>query len=167
MFNALEKSLAAEGYTATPITPDNFPKAYEVYAANQPFFLLTDGQETTPETSRNDLTALPPNCTPDQKLYFTIQKDNHPLAVCDIILNFPEKQTFWLGLLLIHATHQNQSLGSHFLSHILQAAKISGYITAQLGVIDINTRAAAFWQKHGFTIQRQSGNIVVMTRNLV
>ena len=164
MLNALKTHLPT--YQITSITTQNFPQAYEIYQSNQAFFQLVQGADTTPEKSIQDITALPPHCTPDQKLYIRISQNSQPLAVLDIIEKFPTPDCFWIGLLLVHRQHQGSNIGSQITQAILSAAKTAGYKKAQLGVVDSNKKGVHFWQKLGFIKTGQSDDVIIMARDI-
>jgi len=67
MLKELQKQL--QSYVVEAITETNFPLAMAVYEANQGFFRLTEGKETTMEESRRDIHALPPGLHSEDKLY--------------------------------------------------------------------------------------------------
>jgi len=154
-------------YEIIPITKQNFEQIFDVYASNHDFFLLVQGEKATIESSIGDIEAIPPNCVIEQKVYLSIWEDGKAIGVLDLIEGYPEQTNFWIGLLLIHGDLQSKKIGSKIVHAMLNAAKISGYKSAQLGVIENNVKGIGFWQKHGFGISRQSENIVVMSRNIV
>jgi len=165
MLEEIQKRLS--DYKIISIKKDNFEQAFEVYDTNQNFFLLTQGSKATMESSVNDIDALPPNCDMEQKIYVCICEQDKIIAVMDLIMEFPEKSVFWIGLLLIHGDMQGKKIGSKIVTAVLDAAKSAGYRTAQLGVIENNVMAIKFWQRHGFERFGQSDNIVVMARQIV
>ena len=153
-------------YNIIAITHQNFDRVFEVYNSNQDFYLLTQGKKATIDSSINDIIAIPPNCTIEQKIYLSIWKDDEIIGVLDVIAGYPEPTSFWIGLLLIHGRLHDKKIGSKVASAVLSAAKAAGYTTAQLGVIESNTRGIDFWRKHGFEVSRCSGDIVVMERRV-
>ena len=164
MLDEIRKQL--DEYEVIVITEQNFEQVFEVYNTNQDFFLLTQGKEATIESSRNDMMAVPPNCNIHQKIYVSIWKNGDVVGVLDLITGYPERTCFWIGLLLVHGSLHGKRVGSRFVDAVLDAAREAGYKSAQLGVIERNTKAINFWQKHGFDVLRHSGDIVVMARGI-
>ena len=162
MLDEIRKQLAE--YEVAAITEQNFEQIFEVYNTNQDFFLLTQGKEATIESSHSDMMAVPPHCDIQQKVYIGIWKDGQAVGVLDLITGYPERTCFWIGLLLVHGRLHGKKTGSRFVEAVLDAAWEAGYESAQLGVIESNTKAIKFWRKHGFDVLRHSGNIVVMAR---
>ena len=153
-------------YDIIAIKKENFGQVFEVYDTNQNFFLLVQGKEATIENSINDIDTIPPNCAIEQKIYISIWKNGNVVGVLDIIEKYPTQSCFWIGLLLIHSNFQGKKIGSAITKALLNAAKIAGYKTAQLGVIESNEKGVSFWKKHGFNILRHSDNIVVMVKDI-
>ena len=165
MLSELKKQLCE--YEVRAITMQNFEQVFEVYGTNQDFFLLVRGEKATMENSIYDIDAIPPNCVIEQKIYISIWEDGKVIAVLDLIEGYPEQTSCWIGLLLVHGDSQGKKIGSKIVHAILNAAKASGYQSVQLGVIENNVKGIDFWQKHGFTTFRHSGNIVVMTKRIL
>lgn len=165
MLDEIKKQLTE--YEIANITNENFGQIFSVYDTNQDFFMLTQGKKATIESSISDIEAIPPNCVIAQKLYIGIWENDKAIGVLDIIQEYPEQTSFWIGLLLINGISHSKGIGSKIVCAILNAAKIAGYKSAQLGVIDTNAKGIAFWQKHGFSTFRNSGNIVVMSKSIV
>lgn len=111
-----------------------------------------------------DIDEIPPNCVIEQKIYISIWENGKVIGVLDLIEGFPEQTSCWIGLLLVHGDLQGKKIGSNIVHAILNAANASGYKSIQLGVIENNVKGIDFWQKHGFTIFRHSGSIVVMKK---
>ena len=154
-------------YEVVEITNQNFEQVFEVYDTNQDFFMLTQGKKTTIGSSINDINALPPNCGIDQKIYISLWENGGVVGILDLTKEYPEQTSFWIGLLLIHGNLHGKKIASRVVNAVLNAAKVLGYKSAQLGVIENNTKGINFWKKHGFDIFRHSGNIVVMARCIV
>ena len=164
MLNELRNQLTE--YEILTITKQSFKQVFEVYENNQEFFLLTQGKKATIESSICDIDALPPNCDIDQKIYISIWEDGRAVGVLDLIMNYPEKSSLWIGLLLISSKLHGRKIGSRLVSAVLSAAKEVGHEFAQLGVIESNIKGINFWQKHRFEASRHNGDIVVMTRHI-
>ena len=148
------------------VSEKNFEQVFEVYDTNQDFFLLTQGKEATIESSINDINSVSPNFDISQKTYISLWQDGSVVAVLDLLKGYPAQEDIWIGLLLIHGDLHGKKIGSRIITAVLNAAKIVGYRAAQLGVIENNVKALAFWQKQGFEKIRTKENIVVM-KNLL
>ena len=166
MFDEIKKQLSE--YEVVPITKQNFNQIFEVYDTNQDFFLLTQGKKATIESSINDIDAMPPKCEKEQKVYLSIWENGKVIGVLDLIEKYPEQTSFWIGLLIIRGNLHGKKIGNRIVNAILAAAKLAGYKSAHLGVIESNVKGIEFWQKFGFNFLRYaSGSIVVMVKHIV
>jgi ribosomal protein S18 acetylase RimI-like enzyme len=165
MVDELKKALSK--YTIEAITKQNFREVFEVYDTNQEFFLLTQGKKATIESSITDIVAMPPNFDVKQKIYISIWIDDKAVGVLDLLKGFPEQSCIWIGLLLIRGELQCRKIGSSVVNAVLSAAKIEGYTSVQIGVIENNIKGIAFWEKHGFKHIRTKENIIVMEKRVV
>jgi len=154
-------------YEVIAITRQNFEQVFKVYDANQDFFMLVQGKKATIESSLGDIDAIPPDCGGKQKVYISIWKGGKAIGVLDLIAGYPEQTSFWIGLLLVHGDLHGKGIGSKIVRAVLDAAKISGYHKAKLGVVESNIQGLNFWEKHGFNIMGRNKNIVVMARPVV
>ena len=144
------------GYGFEPITDCNYELYFEVYAANQAFFLLTAGKEASPESISDAISQTPPGFELKNKYFLGVRKNGAAVGVLDFLIGYPEKNCLWIGLLIIHGEMQGKQAGSEIVHALLNAAKAEGLETAQLGVIENNTRGMTFWQKFGFQEIRQT-----------
>jgi len=162
MLIPLQKYL--NNYEIKSVTPETFPQIFSVYESNQAFFMLVNGKKATPENSIGDITAIPPNCTTAQKLFVGIWRDDEPIAVLDVITDFPDKQSIWIGLLLIHGDLHGKHIGKKITDALYTSVHDCGYQSIKLGVVENNEKAIAFWTKQGFEYSKKSENIIIMNK---
>lgn len=165
MIEELKKCLS--GYDIIPITTQNFEQVFPVYDANQDFFLLTQGEKATVENSISDVDVAPKNIDISQKTYVGIWMEDSVVGVLDLLEGYPDETSLWIGLLLVHSDLHGKKIGSGITNAVLKAAKMLGYKSVQLGVIENNAGGLAFWKRQGFNFARQHKNVVVMGKELV
>ena len=137
-------------YDLIPITVENYPDIETVYASNQDFFLLTEGQHYTKPGIVESITAVPEGFSLNDKIFVGIWRDGEAIAVLDILSGYPAAGCIWIGLLLVHGGIQGKSVGTIISTAIFSAAKSARYTEVKLGVIDTNVKGIAFWKKMGF-----------------
>jgi len=164
MIDEIKKQLF--DYETVTITKQNFGQIFEIYDTNQDFFLLTNGKNANIESSMNDIDATPPCFEIEQKIYISIWEKSNVIGVLDLLTGYPEQTCIWIGLLLIHGKMHGKKIGGKIVTAILNASKTAGYRGVQLGVIENNVKAMAFWQKHGFVKIGHKENIVVMEKRI-
>ena len=70
------------------------------------------------ETLKKDMAALPPNTTKKDKKYVGFFKGNKLIAVLDLILNYPNSETCFIGFFMIHQKYQGQGIGSQIIQNV-------------------------------------------------
>jgi ribosomal protein S18 acetylase RimI-like enzyme len=133
------------------LSQSELPELQAMLEKSQDFSLLTDGQPVQPDAAQSVLSELPPGKTLDDKLVLGIRNDHANLAgVLDIMDGYPEPGVCWIGLLEIPPEYRGMHLGYSVLSELEKLVVRSGIFRLQLGVLQDNLPALAFWQKMGF-----------------
>lgn len=119
----------------------------------------------------SDMEALPPNRTHDDKYYIGFWKDNHLVAVMDLITNHPNPASILIGFFMVDQSFQGIGIGSSIIRDLLAYTKNLGYVFARLGYVKGNPQSKAFWHKNGFyetgeEYQTQGYTVVVMEKSL-
>ena len=164
MFDILQKTLT--GYEIIPIGPDNYADAWDVYATNHDFFMLTGDKPASKEGILASLHQVPNGFDLSGKCFVMLKQNGRVVAVTDLFAGYPTGDCLWLGLLLIHGDMQGRSVGSTIVKGIIDAGHTCGFTSIKLGVIDANAKAAQFWQSLGFVQTGTSGNILVFSRSI-
>ncbi|MDU4752827.1 MAG: GNAT family N-acetyltransferase, partial [Clostridium butyricum] len=69
----------------------------------------------TKESIHEDMNMLPPNKSKEDKFYIGFF-DNHILvAVMDLIINFPDNKTAFIGLFMMEQEYQGKGIGSNII----------------------------------------------------
>ena len=126
--------------------------ALEIYALYQsnPQYFEAMSDEATIEGTKADLTALPPNKTYKDKYYLGFYEKDDLIAVMDLILAFPNQETAFIGLFMVHAGQQGRGIGSSIIAGILTYLRSLGFCACRLGYVKTNVQSKVFWLKNGF-----------------
>lgn len=103
------------------------------------------------EDMREGLTALPPGKTTADKYYVGFFDGETLAAVLDLVLDYPETGTAFIGLFMLDTTYQGKGTGSALFSGIAGALARGGYKKLRLAIDKGNPQSEAFWTKNGFT----------------
>lgn len=104
----------------------------------------------TKESIEKEMVALPPHTTLKDKYYLGIFDQEKLIAILDLILNFPNQDTAFIGFFMIKAEYQNIGLGTRLIKEITECLLENGYHYIRLGYVKNNPQAKAFWLKNGF-----------------
>lgn len=130
----------------------------------------------TADSVRADIRALPPGKMPEDKFYVGYfagddlstgaPSEERLTAVLDLILDYPEEKTAYIGFFMVDAAMQGTGLGSRLAGEAAAYLRAQGYTKLRLGVDRGNPQSLSFWRKNGFT-QISEGVYIVMERALV
>lgn len=134
-------------YHFEKITPHNQKDALAVYHQNLDYFALTAEIPSLASVAQ-DRAACHPQLAPKQKHFFLVTFEKRPMAVVDLLTGYPEDASGYLGLLLI-AEHR-QGHGQKILAQLEDGLRDQGFQRLELGVLEHNVEALAFWKAQGF-----------------
>ncbi len=94
---------------------------------------------------------------------------NRLVAVLDLILNYPNTETAFIGFFMLEKRVQGKGLGTNIVSEIIRHLWECGYQYTRLGYVKGNPQSRAFWRKNGFLetgieTQTEAYTIVLMQR---
>ncbi len=158
------------GYTARVLTEADTGQALALCQGN-PLFYKHCPPPPSRESILADMQALPPGRTYEDKFYFGIFDADALIAIVDLILNYPNEETAFIGFFMVHAGCQGKGLGTLLVSGIVRGLAEMGYRYAYLGYAKGNAQSQAFWHKNHFIetgseTKAENYTIVKMARNL-
>lgn len=102
------------------------------------------------ESIKEDLVALPPNKTVNDKFFVGYFNNNELIAVMDFIKEYPNKETCFIGFFMMNIKYQNKNIGTNIINELSSYLKIEGYKYIRLGYVKTNPQAKDFWIKNDF-----------------
>lgn len=133
---------------------------WKIYRSNEEYFWITSGKMVGKEGLMDDLKALPPNCTSDQKEFLLIYYDEYPMALMDLITNFPDEDHAYIGLFLVEGAHHSHGIGEEIFEEIEKELRYRNFRRIRLGVVEQNKRGLRFWEKLGFVEQKIANSTI-------
>ncbi len=131
------------------LTEEDLDAVLELMAGN-PLFYRHCPPVPTRETVCKDMKALPPRTTYEDKFYVGIFENGQLLAVVDLIFNYPNMETAFIGFFMVNAACQGRGTGSELVGDIAGFLRKNGYRYIRLGYVKTNPQSRAFWLKNGF-----------------
>ncbi len=152
------------------MTQEDVEDIFELLKDNEEYNSIV-GIEASLTAAYDILTDLPQGKTEDEKSVIGIYQGSELFAIVDLIKDYPDKTNIFIGLLLIAKQYQRQSKGSQIIAKLISAFAERGFVSCDIGVIDKNKKALAFWDKNGFckngTIYNHKDyNVIMMTKKL-
>lgn len=122
---------------------------FELFRSCEDYFLLSQGYPAC--DAQEFFTDCPPGRTIEHKHLFGIFHDNSPIAVADIVEDYPKPGTWITGLLIVHPQWRRHGVATSLFEYMLSYAQHKGANIYRVGVIQHNTFALSFWKKLHFT----------------
>ena len=122
----------------------------DIYIGNDYYFnkILNIPQNIT--NVEQDITNIPDGVQKSQKNYKLVSFNNEILGAVDYITGYPEKNTLFIGLLIIKNNKHRQGFGEKIFNYLEDLFKSEGFLKLRLGVIANNEIGFSFWKKQNF-----------------
>ena len=115
----------------------------------------------TRESILDDMKALPPGKSYDDKYYIGFFENDSLVAIMDLILDYPTKGIAFIGLFMTNIQYQHKGIGSNIISEITMSLKSVGYRKIRLGVDKGNPQSYSFWSKNNFNVVSEDKYILM------
>lgn len=125
-------------------------KVLDIYIDNDYYFnkILNIPQNIT--NVEQDITNIPDGVQKSQKNYRLVSFNDEILGAVDYITGYPEKNTIFIGLLIIKNNKHRQGFGEKIFDYLENLFKSEGFLKIRLGVIADNEIGFSFWNKRNF-----------------
>ena len=159
----------SKAYKVSIIKDSDIPAVYELCLGNPQYYEYCP-PAVTMESIRADMQALPPGKTAKDKYYIGFWSGEKLIAVMDLVLEYPDKKTAFIGFFMMDASMQGKGIGSGIIKDVCRyLAKSFSYV--RLGYVKGNMQSEHFWTKNKFSptgtvTQTKDYEIVVMQRTL-
>ena len=122
----------------------------DIYIDNDYYFnkILNIPQSIT--NVEQDITNIPDGVQKSQKNYRLVSFNDEILGAVDYITGYPEKNTVFIGLLIIKNNKHRQGFGGKIFNYLEDLFKSEGFLKIRLGVIADNEIGFSFWKKRNF-----------------
>jgi ribosomal protein S18 acetylase RimI-like enzyme len=152
----IEKTIILNGKAllCRQLVAEDHDAVLELFHTAKDYFMLSEGK--LPENAEDFFYDLPPEKSHQDKMLLGLFDNNSPVAVADIVRDFPKKGVWMTGLLLVHGKMQHQGLGKILLDILIDHARNNQAHTHRIGVLEQNKPALVFWKKLGYKIISRS-----------
>ena len=145
----------SDDYTVHKIREEDVEKVYHLCLGN-PLYYEYCPPMVTLNSVREDLTALPPGKTMDDKYFVGFYEGEELIAVMDLIDGYPTKDIAFIGFFMTDASVQKQGVGSRIMADLLDTLKEVGFQAVRLAWVKGNPQAEHFWKKNGFQMLKET-----------
>jgi ribosomal protein S18 acetylase RimI-like enzyme len=132
------------------------PRLAELCRECTDFFELVEGQAGGTTTADEILGPLPAHVASGTKRVFGLERGQRLVGVVEILEGFPRPNEWQIGLLLISPHFRGAGLGTDTWLCIRSWVSRQGGQHVRLVVQKQNPAARRFWEKHGFTVEKET-----------
>lgn len=154
----MEITMLSRSFRVRSLNSADLEKIYTLSCGNEIFYQYHP-PFVTRESILEDMEALPPNKGYEDKFYIGFFDGEQLAAVMDLIRDFPEKKTAFIGLFMMDKSYQGKGVGSKIIGECIDYLRKVGFIAVKLGVDKGNPQSFAFWRKNGFVITAEDAYI--------
>ena len=147
----MDIELLSKKYVARRLDINDVDAVYDMSCKNKIFYKYHP-PFVTKQSIVEDMEALPPNKSYDDKYYIGFFENNTLVANMDLILGYPTEEIAFIGLLMTNVLYQNKGVGSQIIRDVCTYLKLLGYKKVRIGVDKENPQSNSFWNKNGFCI---------------
>lgn len=166
----MDISSISNKYKVRKLSDKDVEKIYALEVGNPMFFDFCPPVPSV-ESIREDMVALPPNKTFEDKFYLGFYKNEKLIAVMDLIGHYPREDIAFIGFFMMDRLYQGRGIGSMIIEECLAFLKEKGYRYVRLGYMKKNEQSKHFWVKNkfiptGIETDNGQGIVVVMQRQI-
>ena len=165
----MDMTLLSKTYAVRRLREDDIPVVLQLCNGNPQYYAHCP-PAVSAEGIRADMRALPKGAGPQNKYYLGFWQGDGLAAVMDLILEYPNSDTAFIGFFMTDAGIQGRGIGSKIIAEALGCLR-ERFSLVRLGCVKGNAQSERFWRKNGFSpvktaAQADGREIIVMQKAL-
>lgn len=146
----MKVELFSDRYAVRTLINEDIEEIYELLSKNVLYYEYCP-PFVTRQGILDDMRALPPDKTIEDKYYVGFYKNEKLIAVMDLIDNYPDKDIAYIGFFMTDVSMQNKGLGTEIIRDLCKYLASEEYQSVRLAWVKGNPQAKHFWLKNNFT----------------
>ncbi|SJZ45612.1 GNAT family N-acetyltransferase [Anaerorhabdus furcosa] len=134
------------------LTKENVEDIYNCLLSNDEYNKMSN-DEVSRKVAEDMLSCRPPGIMEENKTLYGAFEEDKCIGISDVIFGYPDKETSFIGLLMIDGEHHKQGYGKRFYELIEKVIDSNAYKKIALGVLMNNMKGYTFWQKQGYVLK--------------
>lgn len=107
-----------------------------------------------------DMEALPPGKNQDDKYFLGYYENDSLIAIMDLIVEYPNIHTAYMGLFMVDTTVQGKGVGTAIIEELCNYLSKTEFQRVELAWVKGNPQSERFWIKNKFKpFDERSGNV--------
>jgi GNAT superfamily N-acetyltransferase len=136
------------------LASSDLPRLSELCRACTAYYELVEGQPATENSAAEILGAPDARLAHGTKHVWGIESHDKLIGVAELLQHHPAPDEWYIGLLLVAPPQRRNGLGTRFCKALLDWMATQGARTVRLGVHERNAEARRFWERQGFSHER-------------
>lgn len=157
-------------YQTRRLTSKDVDKAFALVQSNPTYFAYCPPQPTR-HSMLEDMQVVPANKTNEDKFYLGFFEGTQLIAILDLINQYPDAETGWIGFFMVDAKYQKKGIGSAIIKEVFLELKAAGLKVIELDYPKGDAQSEHFllknnFQKTGREISVPGYTVVIMNYKL-
>jgi ribosomal protein S18 acetylase RimI-like enzyme len=144
------------GAPSIRLTEADLPRLLQLCRSCADFYQLVEGQAPSGATAAEILGPLEAKYARGTKHVRGVEKEGALVAVAELLEGYPAAHDWYIGLLLVAPEHRRQNVGTQLCAALLRWMSERGASLVRLVVHQQNAGARSFWERQGFTLEREA-----------
>ncbi len=145
----MDEKILSNLYAVRRLTTADVDAVYELCAQN-PLYYRYCPPFVTKHSILEDMAALPPGKHIEDKYFLGFFDEGALVAVLDLVLQYPDVKTAYIGFFMMKNSLQGRGNGSAIIAQCMNVLEQQGFCYVRLGYVKDNPQSKAFWHKNGF-----------------
>ncbi|MHB1316481.1 MAG: GNAT family N-acetyltransferase [Minisyncoccota bacterium] len=143
-------SCKVDNYHTKTLPQSELDQLQRLYTESNDYFQLVLNRDVLPSDSTLDFNSVPEGKTLEDKFIYGVFKSEKLVGVIDLIRDYPDQNTWFIGLLLLTPSERGNNLGKKIFNVLAGILINVGAQKIRISVVNQNIRALDFWIKIGF-----------------
>ncbi|QYE99478.1 GNAT family N-acetyltransferase [Paraclostridium sordellii] len=144
------KTILDNKYLIKPVTILNHSEIKKLYNLCSDYHMMSSGKNATDEDVDNIFKYNDKKTAENSLPLGVYNKFELLIGMVDIFENYPENDTWMIGLLLLSPEERNKNLGKIIHEEVKNYALSQGANTLRIGVMEENIKGKRFWDSLGY-----------------
>lgn len=139
----------SDRYLVRRVEKNDLSNVYALCSKNSLYYQYCS-PTVTEQSIIDDMNALPPNKSLNDKYYLGYFDSDKLIAVMDFIMAYPDEKTAFIGFFMTDISVQNCGIGTRIIDDLCVYLKTLALSEVRLGWVKGNPQAEHFWHKNQF-----------------
>jgi len=139
----------SQQYFVRKLIPDDTEIIFDLSCKNELFYKYHP-PFVTRQSILDDMNALPPGKTYEDKVYAGYFAKDRLVAIMDLILDYPVQSVAFIGLFMVDTAFQKQGTGTELIRECASYLRSEGFSKIRLAIDQGNPQSEAFWTRNNF-----------------